>query len=93
MNLLFELAGWAGAVLILGSYMLVSSGRLSGQSPLYQWFNVAGSVGFIVNSGWHGAIPSTALNVVWCAIGLFTLWRIARGKKEGAVPEGSDRAF
>ena len=70
-----EACGWIAALLILGSYILVSTGRLSGQSRAYQWMNVAGAAGFVVNSGWHGAIPSTALNVVWMAVGLFTLWR------------------
>lgn len=75
---LIEICGWIAALLILGSYILVSMGRLSGQSRAYQWMNVAGAAGFVVNSGWHGAIPSTALNVVWMAVGLLTLWRIAR---------------
>ncbi|MGH8284600.1 MAG: hypothetical protein ACRETT_02405 [Steroidobacteraceae bacterium] len=35
--------------------------------------NVAGAIGFIINSGWNGAIPSAALNVVWLAIGLYAL--------------------
>ncbi|MEO6311473.1 MAG: hypothetical protein ABIO47_04250 [Sphingomicrobium sp.] len=38
--------------------------------------NVAGAAGFILNSGWNGAIPSAALNVVWMLIGGFALWRI-----------------
>jgi hypothetical protein len=71
-----EIAGWAGALLILGSYVLVSSGRLSGRSAMYQWLNVAGAAGFVLNSGWHGAIPSTAMNLVWCGVGLFTLIRL-----------------
>ncbi len=78
MNLAIEAAGWAGALLILGSYILVSTGRLSGQSAAFQWLNVAASLGFVVNSGWHGAIPSTALNVVWCAVGLGMLWKLNR---------------
>lgn len=78
MSLLIEMAGWAAALLILGSYVLVSAGRLSGQSAAYQWMNVGGAAGFVINSGWHGAIPSTVLNVVWCGVGLFTLWRLAR---------------
>jgi len=78
MELLIEAAGWAGALLILGSYILVSAGKLTGQSAAYQWMNIAGAAGFVVNSGWHGAIPSTALNVVWLAVGLFTLWRLAK---------------
>lgn len=78
LNVLIETAGWGGAVLILASYILVSMGKLEGRSAAYQWMNVVGSAGFVVNSGWHGAIPSTALNVVWLAVGLFTLWTLAR---------------
>ncbi|PLK27313.1 hypothetical protein [Novosphingobium sp. TH158] len=77
LELFIEACGWIAALLILGSYILVSMGRLSGQSRAYQWMNVVGAAGFVVNSGWHGAIPSTALNVVWLAVGLVTLWRIA----------------
>jgi hypothetical protein len=83
MTLAIEIAGWAAALLILGSYILVSMGRLSGQSPTFQWMNVVGALGFVVNSGWHGAIPSTALNVVWAAVGLLTLWNLRR--RAGAV--------
>lgn len=79
-DLLIEALGWAAALLILASYLLVSRGRLSGQSPLFQWMNVAGAAGFIVNSGWHGALPSAVLNIAWMAIGLFTLARLTRGR-------------
>ena len=60
MTLLIEAAGWIGAALILGSYILVSTGRLAGRSRTFQWMNVGGAAGFVVNSGWHGAIPSTS---------------------------------
>jgi hypothetical protein len=76
-RLLIEIVGWSGAALILVAYLLLSAGRLSGQSRAYQWMNVAGAACFVVNSGWNGAIPSATLNVVWAAIGLVTLWRIA----------------
>jgi hypothetical protein len=78
LTLAIEAAGWIAALLILGSYILVSTGRLSGQSASFQWMNVIGAAGFVVNSGWHGAVPSTALNVVWCAVGLATLWTLSR---------------
>jgi len=71
-----EVVGWAGAALILVAYLLLSMGRLTGQSPLYQWMNVFGAGGFVVNGWWHGAIPSAALNVLWLLIGGFALWRI-----------------
>uniref|UniRef100_UPI0035CBE383 CBU_0592 family membrane protein n=1 Tax=uncultured Sphingomonas sp. TaxID=158754 RepID=UPI0035CBE383 len=78
MSLLIEAIGWAAALLILASYLLVSSGRLSGQSATFQWMNVVAAAGFVLNSGAHGAWPSTTLNVAWAGIGLFTLWRIWR---------------
>jgi len=77
-RVLIEVIGWTGAGLILIAYLLLSSGKLTGQSRLYQWLNVVGAACFILNSGWNGAIPSAALNVVWLLIGGVTLWRIAR---------------
>jgi hypothetical protein len=71
-----EAAGWAGAALILLAYLLLSLGRLTGQSALYQWMNVIGAVGFTINGWWHQAIPSAALNVIWMGIGGVALWRI-----------------
>jgi hypothetical protein len=60
---------------------LLSAGRLTGQSAVYQGMNVAGAAGFIVNGWWHGAVPSAALNVVWMLIGTFALWRIAKRRR------------
>jgi hypothetical protein len=70
--------GWVAAALILASYLLVSMGRLSGQSRTFQWLNVVGALGFVINSGSHNAWPSTILNVIWAAIGIVTLIQIAR---------------
>ncbi len=81
-ELLVEAAGWIGAALILLAYVLLSMGRLSGQSAVYQGMNVAGAAGFVVNGWWHGALPSASLNVAWAAIGAFALWRIVRLKKD-----------
>ncbi len=80
-----EIAGWAGAGLILSAYLLLSMGRLTGQSPAYQAMNVAGAAGFIVNGWWHGAIPSAALNIVWMLIGAIALTRILRRRGERSL--------
>ena len=73
-----EVAGWTGATLILLAYLLLSAGRLTGQSLVYQGMNVVGAAGFVVNGWWHGAIPSAALNVLWFMIGAFASWRILK---------------
>lgn len=79
-ELAIEAAGWAAALLILAGYALLSAGKLTARDRSYQWMNVLGALGFVVNSGWNGAIPSAALNVVWAGIGLAALWRIAHRK-------------
>jgi hypothetical protein len=79
-ELLIEIAGWAGAGLILAAYLLVSTGHLTGQSQAFQWMNLVGAAGFVINSGYHGAIPSAALNVIWMLIGAVTLWRILKAR-------------
>ncbi len=82
-----EVAGWAGALLILLGYLLITAGKLTGQSPLYQWMNVAGAAGFIVNGWWHGALPSAVLNVIWLLIGTVALIRLSRKVRTRAIPE------
>lgn len=76
MTLLVEAAGWIGTLLILAAYIYVSSGRIDGKSPAYQWMNIVGAVGLTINSAWHSALPSVALNAIWLLIGLVALWNI-----------------
>ncbi len=80
LNLLMEVAGWIGAILILAGYGLLSAGKLNAKSPAYQWLNVVGAIGFIANSSWNGAWPSAALNVIWVGIGVVALIKIFGGR-------------
>jgi hypothetical protein len=73
MKLAVEVIGWIGAALILGSYALISAGKVRAESLTYQLMNVLGAAGFVVNSGWNGALPSAAMNVIWMGIGLYAL--------------------
>jgi hypothetical protein len=81
LTLIIEIAGWTGAVLVLGAYVLVSIGRLSGGSAAFQWMNALGASFFVLNTWWHGAIPSMVLNIIWSGIGFFTLWRLSRRRR------------
>lgn len=75
MAILVDVAGWLGAALLVLAYGLVSSGRVDSRSAAYQGLNLLGAVGVLVNSGWNGAFPSVAINLVWIAIGLVALAR------------------
>jgi hypothetical protein len=73
-----DLSGWTAALLILGSYSLLSFGKIQASSPTYQLMNVIGALGFIINCASNGAWPSVALNVVWAGIGVYALRRNGR---------------
>jgi hypothetical protein len=76
--LLFEIAGWSGAVLIVAAYGLLTAGKLAAGGAAYQWLNVVGAIGVGLNGWWNGALPSVALNVIWAGIGMVALWQIRR---------------
>jgi len=73
MKLAVEVIGWTGAVLILLAYALLSAGKLKGDSVSYQLMNILGAAGFVVNSGWNGALPSAVMNLIWIGIGGYAL--------------------
>lgn len=82
MELFVEIAGWFGAVCVLGAYVLLTMKRLDSDTVAFQSLNVAGAAGFIVNTAWHGAIPSMVLNIVWCGVGLVALARIMLASRQ-----------
>ncbi|WP_188237639.1 CBU_0592 family membrane protein [Sphingopyxis sp. LK2115] len=82
-TIVIEVIGWAAAAIILAAYVLLSLGKLEARGYVYQWMNVVGAGGFIINSGYNGAIPSAALNIIWAAMGLFTLWTVWRAGRGG----------
>lgn len=73
MKIAVEVLGWVGALLILGAYALLSSGRLKAETLTYHLMNILGAAGFVVNSGYNGAFPSAAMNVIWIGIGTYAL--------------------
>lgn len=86
MKLFVEIVGWIGATLIIAAYALLSAGKLAGDSRTYHLMNIFGAIGFVVNSGWNGALPSAALNVVWLGIGGYALLKRRRTQASGGAP-------
>lgn len=81
MKLAIEVIGWIGATLIVGAYALLSAGKLEGDSRTYHLMNIFGAIGFVVNSGWNGALPSAAMNVIWMGIGLYALRQLRQRRR------------
>jgi hypothetical protein len=75
MELLWEIAGWSGAVLILSAYLSVSMGWLKA-GKRFQVANLIGACAFIVNGAVHEAWPSVVTNVAWCLISAIAIIRM-----------------
>ncbi|MFI4890327.1 MAG: hypothetical protein ACHQIL_07330 [Steroidobacterales bacterium] len=76
-KLIIEIIGWVSAAMMLSAYLLLNSHKVSAKSLLYQWLNVISGAGLIINSGWNGAYPSVAINVIWMFIGIHGVLRVA----------------
>jgi hypothetical protein len=72
---LINILGWGGTALLLLAYYLVSTRRMEGDSPVFQWMNIVGALMLICNSAYFGAYPSVGVNVAWVGIALLTLAR------------------
>jgi len=72
---LMDIVGWVGAAAVLAAYWMVSTGRVVGDSTIYQSLNMVGGVCLILNTLYYGAFPSSGVNVVWVGIALYSLSR------------------
>jgi hypothetical protein len=83
-NLVVDILGWAGAVILLSAYGLVSIKKLEGDSVPYQLLNLAGGTFLIVNTVYYGAYPSSVVNLIWSLIAILALSRIWWASKRPA---------
>ncbi|MCU1436097.1 MAG: hypothetical protein JWR71_2822 [Pseudarthrobacter sp.] len=75
MEVLWEIAGWTGAALILSAYLSVSMGWLKAGKG-FQAANLIGACAFIVNGTVHEAWPSVVTNIAWFIISAIALLRM-----------------
>ena len=80
MELIIDVIGWSGSITLTVAYLMVSNKKIDPQSKVYQGLNVFASTCLIINTGFYGAYPATALNVVWVIVGLYFLSQIISGK-------------
>jgi hypothetical protein len=73
MTVLIEILGWIASILIVGSYALNITGRLSAKSKTYVTANIIGGIFFVINTYYHQAYPSMLVNVIWVIIALLMI--------------------
>ncbi len=73
MGMLIEVLGWIGTIVLIASFGGVSYGRIDGRSRAYQALNIVGGLLLAVNTAWHRAWPSVAMNIIWIGIAVGAL--------------------
>lgn len=71
-----ELLGWYGTAAITGAYLSLSAGWLDA-GALYQALNLSGALGIVAVCAAKRAWQPMTLNLVWSAVALFALLRMA----------------
>jgi hypothetical protein len=88
MSLLVDAMGWLGMILLLVAYGLLTTGRWRVTGAPYQLANVAGGVLLAVNTAYHHAWPSAALNLVWFVIGAVGIRKaVLESRQRSALPQ------
>lgn len=80
-QILIEIVGWTGSVLIIGAYALNLNGKLEANDMRYIWANIIGAIFFMINSYAHGAMPSVVVNIVWIGFAVNSIFQLKRSKK------------
>lgn len=76
--MIYEVVGWLGTLGVLLAYFLVSTKKIAPNSKEYQFLNLFGALGIIINSAIHHAIPSVGLNIVWLLIAIYALVKLKK---------------
>lgn len=80
-----DLVGWAGALVVLGAYALLTAGRWRAEQLRYQAANALGAGALLVWAVSIAAWPSALLNAVWAVVGVYGVVRLGR-RRAGAPP-------
>lgn len=81
----YDIVGLLGSVLVVASYFLLQSGRLSGTGLPYQLINIAGSGGILVSLFGGFNLSVALLQCTWIAISLYGIVRGVRSKSRKAI--------
>lgn len=81
-ELIIETIGWIASLLIVGSYALNITGKLSASSVIYVVANIIGGIFFVVNTFYHKAYPSMLVNACWVIIAIYMLGKHGLHKKK-----------
>ena len=82
MDLLIDILGWIGSLLVVVAYGLNSYQKIKSDSLFFYALNLLGGVFLIVYSVHKAAYANTFVNIVWVVIAIPALIHVIRKKSK-----------
>lgn len=70
---LVNIVGWAGTILMIAAYFLVSTRKVESNDKSYQLMNLFGAVFLGTNVFYQKAWPAVAFEALWILIAIYAL--------------------
>lgn len=71
---LFDVLGWTGTFIVVGSYVAMRAGKIKQEGTFYELCNVLGPILIAIDAWCHHLYSVVALQVVWAGATALT-WR------------------
>lgn len=81
MDVFFECLGWVGSFCFLWAYYKLINKKWRSDQSIYHWFNIVGSLLFIINGAYYSAWAVIFINVAWGFIACYGLFKENLGVK------------
>lgn len=81
-ELAVDIMGWIGGALVVLAYFMISAGKTTAKSVVFQSLNLIGSIFLLILTYVHKAYPSAVVNLIWVAIALYGFYRIFSERKK-----------
>ena len=82
MEILIQIAGWAGTIMVVLAYYLVSHEKVHGAHKYYQFLNLFGAIGIGINVYHQQAWSAFVLQIVWAVITIASMFRKNSSKRK-----------
>lgn len=75
------LIGFLGVAIVLATYALLASGRLSNDDIRYPVLNILGTLGIVYSLLHQWNLPSMVTQLIWIAVSIAGILRIVRRRR------------
>jgi len=82
LDLLFNIIGTAGVVLIILAYFMVQIEKIRSDQLSYSVLNLVGAILLLISLFWAWNTPSVIIECCWIAISLYGIFKVIKKRRQ-----------